>query len=127
MTMDDGRSDRDSLPETKESAQSDFVGPDIASLTRRSFLVGAGSVAGAYATGAFAGTKATYRWSIYRAPDPRADGRSIVAVSFDDRDPEEADLRWCFLPEVSFGENAKATIQPLPSKIHGTDAYDLQA
>ena len=71
MTMDDGRSDRDSLPETKESAQSDFVGPDIASLTRRSFLVGAGSVAGAYATGAFAGTKATYRWSIYRAPDPR--------------------------------------------------------
>src|SRR5262249_35645350 len=33
---------------------------------------------------------------------------------------------WCFLPEVSFSENAKATIQPLPSKIHGTDAYDLQ-
>jgi len=124
--MDDGRSDRDSLPDIKQSAEPDFVAHDIASLTRRSFLVGAGSVAGAYATGAFAGTKATYRWSIYRAPDPRADGRSVVAIAFDDRDPAEADLRWCFLPEVSFSENAKATIQPLPSKTHGTDAYDLQ-
>jgi hypothetical protein len=125
--MDDGASDRDSLPEIKQATEADLVGHDIASLTRRSFLVGAGSVAGAYATGAFAATKATYRWSIYRAPDPRADGRSVVAVCFDDRDPDEADLRWCFLPEVSFSENAKATIQPLPSKIHGTDAYDLQA
>lgn len=125
--MDDGKSDRDSLPELTESAEPDHVGDHIASLTRRSFLVGASSVAGAYATGAFAETTPVHRWSVYRAPDPKAEGRSVLAVCFDDRASTDEDLRWCFLPEVSFSEYAKVTIQPLPSKTNTKDVYDVQA
>jgi hypothetical protein len=132
--MDNEKNDGKSFPEVAELAEVDHFWDDITSLTRRSFLVGTGSIAGAYATGGFAaGAEPSHRWLIYRSPDPRADGRSVVGISFDDRASSEEDLRWCFLPEVSFGEYAKATVQPLESKNHGvaaakklTDAYDAQ-
>ena len=124
--MDEGKSDHGSLPERTRSAESDHVA-DVSSLTRRSFLVGAGSVAGAYSTGAFADTTPIHRWSVYRAPDPRAEGRSVVAICFDDRTSREEELSWCFLPEVSLSEFAKATVQSLPSKVHTRDVYDVQA
>ena len=124
--MDDEKSDGDLLPDVKDAFESDYTGHDITSLTRRGFLAGAGSIVGAYSTGAFAEVEPTHHgWLIYRAPDPLAPGRSVVGVAY--RASSEEELSWCFLPEVSFGEYAKATIQPLASTAHKAgNTYDAQ-
>ncbi|WP_143271575.1 hypothetical protein [Bradyrhizobium mercantei] len=116
--------DDDAVPDIAQSADADAFRNDNTSLTRRGFLIGTGSVAGAYATGAFADdARPTHRWSIYRTPDPDADGRSVVAVSFDDQGKNKSP--WRSLREISFGEYAKVAVQPLKSAIHGV-AYDVQ-
>jgi hypothetical protein len=122
--MNDERSNGDSLPEVAQSNEPDEVGHDITSLTRRGFLAGAGSIMGAYSTGAFAETEPTHGWLIYRAPDTQTPGRSVIGIAYR---AEREEPIWCFLPEVSFGEYAKATIQPLSSTAHKNgNAYDAQ-